>query len=333
MPGRVRHQRDVLVVTSTQLQAGRRVDASRVLIAIAPLLAFGVFALLQWGDWGKPRDAEAIGGETELLIWKGLITAQVLVWTVLAGIGLRALHDLGSHVEAWLGESVSEWRARWRAQTLLFVLFVYSVLALLIVLGAFAEGTVRNPVVLHGLHWKVIVVFVLGGLAILPFLIVLKRVQLCAAERRSWSTRAGDIERIRVLRARLRTATASLGTVIALYMVSSGALSDAVDAAALPSVSDSLILVAGAWFTGVLAALYLYVFTAVDGRARRLLERAAPLPDPSPSTATEFTGAASLRRDLSAELELGGDARQNLEGLIAVFSPLGAALLSRFAGL
>lgn len=43
--------------------------------------------------------------------------------------------------------------------------------------------------------------------------------------------------------------------------------------------------------------------------------------------------SGNLRRTLSAELELGGDARKNLEGLVAVFSPLIGALLSRFGGL
>jgi hypothetical protein len=116
-------------------------------------------------------------------------------------------------------------------------------------------------------------------------------------------------------------------------VISSGALSDAVEAAGLKPLPDSAIIVAGAWFTGVLAAIYIYVFTSLDGRARRFLERAAPLPDPNPAAAEAFVASMTLRRELSAELELGGDARKNLEGLIAVFSPLAAALLSRFGGL
>lgn len=39
------------------------------------------------------------------------------------------------------------------------------------------------------------------------------------------------------------------------------------------------------------------------------------------------------RRALSEELELGGDPGKNLEGLVAVFSPLIGALLSRLGGL
>lgn len=54
------------------------------------------------------------------------------------------------------------------------------------------------------------------------------------------------------------------------------------------TLPDSAILVAGAWFTGVLAAICLYVFTSLDARARGFLERAAPLPDPNPAAAEEF---------------------------------------------
>ena len=48
---------------------------------------------------------------------------------------------------------------------------------------------------------------------------------------------ARDIERIQVLRRQFRSATASLGTVIALFVISSGALSDAVEASGLQAVA------------------------------------------------------------------------------------------------
>jgi|SRR5918996_3272085 hypothetical protein len=313
--------------------ARRSFDLARVVIAGAPFLALGVFALLEWADWGSPPDAEAEGGEKELAVWEGLITAQVAVWAVLAGVGLRALREVDAHAEAWFAESTEAWRARWRRETTWFLLFSYGVIAVLFVPAALGAEELRNPSILTGQEWKVPLLFVVAGVANFPFLFVLKRIQLCAAEEGGWSTSARDIERIQVLRRQLRSATASLGTVIALFVIGSGALSDAVEAAGLKPLPDSAILVAGAWFTGVLAAIYLYVFTSLDARARGFLERAAPLPDPNPAVAEEFAASMNLRRELSAELELGGDAKKNLEGLIAVFSPLAAALLSRFGGL
>jgi len=313
-------------------EASHRFDLSRVAIAGAPFLAFGMFALLEWADWGSPRDARARGGEKELAVWEGLITAQVVVWAVLAGLGLRTLRELDAQAEVWLAESTQARRARWRWETWSFVLFAYVVIAVVFVPGA-TVGGLSAPAVLPGQEWKSGLIFGVAFAAILPFLVVLKRIQLWAAEEDGWSTSAGDIERIRVLRRKLRSATASLGTVIALFVISSGAVSDAVVAAKLPPLPDSVVLVVGGVFTGVLAAVYLYVFTSLDSRARGLLERAAPLPDPNPAAAEEFAASTNLRRELSAELELGGDPRKNLEGLIAVLSPLTAALLSRFAGL
>jgi hypothetical protein len=313
--------------------ARRSLDLARVVIAGAPFLALGVFALLEWADWGSQPDAKAEGGEKELAVWEGLITAQVAVWAVLAGVGLRAMRELDADAEAWLAESTDAWRARWRKETTWFLLLSYGVIVVLFVPSTLGSGELRNPSILTGQEWKIVLLFVVAGVAIFPFLFVLKRIQLCAAEESGWSTRAKDLERIQVLRRQLRSATASLGTVIALFVIASGALSDAVEAAGLEPLPDSAILVAGAWFTGVLAAIYLYVFTSLDARARGILERAAPLPDPSRAAADEFVASTTLRRELSVELELGGDARKNLEGLIAVFSPLAAALLSRFGGL
>jgi hypothetical protein len=83
----------------------------------------------------------------------------------------------------------------------------------------------------------------------------------------------------------------------------------------------------------VLGAIYLYVFGAIDRRARWIVEQAAPLPEPRLESAEAFLASIQLRSQLAQEVELGGDARKNLEGLIAVLSPLLGALLTRLAGI
>jgi hypothetical protein len=127
-------------------------------------------------------------------------------------------------------------------------------------------------------------------------------------------------------------ATASLGTIIALAVIATGALQHAVQAAKLSPLPESFVLVYGGWFTGVLAAIYLYVFTALERRARSIREKAAPLPQPDIASAEAFAASTKLRNELTQLLELGGDPRKNLEGLVAVLSPLVGALLS-LAGL
>ena len=64
-----------------------------------------------------------------------------------------------------------------------------------------------------------------------------------------------------------------------------------------------------------------------------MLSTAAPLPDPDPESAEAFVTSRTLRTELAQELELGGDARRNLEGLLAVLAPLAGALLTRLGGL
>jgi hypothetical protein len=308
-----------------------RFDLARVVVLSAPLVGLGAFALLKWVGWGSERDTSAVGGANELAVWQFLLTAQVVVWAVLAGVGLRAVKELDVHTQVWLATTATAWRARWRRDTARFLVFSYSVVVVLLAAGLVAG--LRNPYVMTGQVWKIPLLHVIAGVAAFPFFVVLKRVQLCAAEEIGWSTTARDIERIHLLRGYVRSATASLGAVIALAVIATGALRQAVEAATLTPLPDTFVLVYGAWFTGVLAAIYLHVFTALDGRARSLLEQAAPLPDPSLAAAEAFAASTKLRGELSAELELGGDPRKNLEGLIAVLSPLGGALLTRLGGL
>ena len=68
-------------------------------------------------------------------------------------------------------------------------------------------------------------------------------------------------------------------------------------------------------------------------RARLIVDRAAPFRDAEVASVDTLRPSRDLRRALKEDLELGGDARKNLEGLVAVFSPLIGALLSRLGGL
>lgn len=295
---------------------------ARLVTVVAPLLGLGAFALLAWGK----KDAQSEGAP-ELAVWQLLITAQVVAWTVLAGAGLRALRELNALFHAQFPKPSSALRERWRKEPAWFLAFTYAVIGLLLVLGGVAG--LRNPLLLPGQEWKIPLLHVVAGAATVPFFVALKRIQLCASENTGWSTSTvRDIEHVHFLRRYLRTATASLGTIIALAVIASGALNHAVEAAELIPLPESFVLVYGAWFSGVLAAIYLYVFTALEGRARSIMERAAPLPEPDLASAETFTASTKLRNELTQLLELGGDPRKNLEGLIAVLSPLVGALLS-----
>jgi hypothetical protein len=299
---------------------GRTFDAARVVTLAAPLLGLGAFALLEWVTF---EDVDLSKGEAELAVWELLIAANVVVWAVLAGVGLRLLGELDSQ----LPELSPGARRRRRRETAGLLVFTYAAIALLLLLGLLAD--LPNPEVLDGQVWKNGLLHLVAGAAVAPFLVGLARLRLCAADDYGWSTGARDIERIRYLRRCLRTATASLGAIVALAVIASGALRSAVEAAGKDALPDTFVLVYGAWFTGVLAAIYLYAFGALEARARKILDATAPLPDPDLPSADAFKAMVELRRELAGELELGGDPRKNLEGLVAVLSPLAGALLSR----
>jgi len=292
-------------------------------MACAPLLGAGAFAVLRWVDWGTSRSADASGGAAELAVWQVLVAASVVVWTVLAAVGLRLLRELTTPIDSW---PAVPWR-----ETVAFVVFVYVVIGAVLVVAGVAG--LRNPYVMDGQNWKIPFFHLVAGVAILPLLLVLKQIELRAARDAGWSARVRDIERTQVLRRSLQTATASLGVVIALAVIATGALRQATTAARLTPVPDAFVLVYGGWFTGIVAAIYLHVFSALEARGRWILTIAARLPDPDPKTGDVFTAHRTLRAELAQELELGGDARRNLESLIAVLAPLTAALLTRLGGL
>jgi hypothetical protein len=301
--------------------------AAQAAAPAAALLLVGVaaFAMLKWVPLGSERDPKARGGKDELAVWELLITGEVVVWALFAVIGFRMLKTLGDRLPGALPDR------RWSRETAEFLFLVYGAVALLLGLGGVAK--LASPTVLQGQQWKSVVLYLVAGVAIFPFLVALKRIQLCAEENASWSLTTSDIELHRLLRRHLRTATMCLGAIVALAVVATGALRQAVEGAKLDPLPETFVILYGAWFTAVLAAIYLYVFGALEKRGRRIVNDAAPRKEHDLRCAQDDDATNRRRKSLSEELELGGDPRKNLEGLVAVFSPLIGALLSQLGGL
>jgi hypothetical protein len=289
-------------------------------IAALLLIGFAAFALLKWVPLGPERDRAARGGSDELAIWQVLITGEVVVWALFAAMGFRMLKTLHARLT----------KTRWR-DTAEFLLLAYGSVALLLGLGWMAK--LASPTLFQGQQWKIAVLHLVAGIANFPFFVALKRIQLCADDDDSWSSTTCDIELHRMLRRHLRTATMCLGAIIALAMVATGALRNAVEAAHLDPPPETFVVLYGAWFTAVLAAIYLHVFGALEKRGHLIVRNAAPLGRRALVDTQEDDATKRRRKDLSEELELGGDPRKNLEGLVAVSSPLIGALLSQLGGL
>jgi hypothetical protein len=260
-----------------------------------------------------------------------LLAAQVAAWTIFMGVGVRGLVAIDALFEKWPSKRSLASPKSWRQETVWFLALVYGTLSLLLVLGGIAG--IRNPFLLAGQGWKIPLLHVVAGAAAFPFFVGLKWIQLCAEEDMIWSATANDVERLKSFRRYLRTATAAMGTVVALAVVSTGALRTAVEAANRTPPPEAFVIIYGAFLSGVVGATYIYVFSSIEARGRSMLQVAVPLPDPGLPSADQFSAATKLRGELAQELELGGDPTKNLEGLIAVFAPLIGALITGVGGL
>ncbi|NIK56083.1 hypothetical protein [Kribbella shirazensis] len=280
-----------------------------------------------WAGGGADPDPRARGGAVELAVWQYLIGVSAMMWVLLAGFGLVLLRRLTEDAAV----RPVDGDASGRRATVRFVGFVFAVIVVPLLIGA-AAG-LRNPYVMEGQNWKIPLLHLIAGCANLPVLVALKRIELTAADDRGWGTTPADIARLRLLRRTTRLATAGLGAVIALAVIATGALRQATAAAGLTPLPDTFGVVYGAAFTGVVAGVHLYVSSAVENRARRLLDQVAALPDPSAVSPQEFSAGRSLRGEVAEELELGVDPRADLQSLLAVLSPLIGALLTKVGGL
>lgn len=186
--------------------------------------------------------------------WRLLIAAQVAAWTIFLGVGIKGLGDLDALFRGWSRDGRSVRPERWRMETIRFSILLYGTLSLLLVLGGIAG--ISNPPLIAGQGWKIPVLHMIAVAAASPFVVTLKRIQLCAEDDALWSSTASEIERLQFLRRRLRTATAANRT----------------------PLPESFVILSGGFLTAVVGATYIDVFTALERRGRAILRAAAHCP-------------------------------------------------------
>ena len=296
----------------------------------APVAGVATYALIGL------RSGESWFGRTpQFTVWQLILVAEVIVLGVLAAEGLTALRNLDAALRA------SAPNLRWKATTATQLGYGYLLVLIPLVFYQLSVGAVD----VAGMPAKIGIVVVLGLLTTVPFLVVLKRIQIAADSPSGWGT-AGDIQRMRDFRQSLQGSSAALGLLIAMAVLATGALHQALTAgqkaarragaseeiAQLQPFPDVYILLYGLLFTGLLAGVYIAVLRSLDRRSREIVEAAAPIEDPTCPPA-EFKEIHEKRTALATELQLGGGLRQNLEGAIAVLSPLATAVLTSLAGI
>jgi hypothetical protein len=310
----------------------------RAIQAAAPFIGLAVFLLLE------EHSAETFLGQTEEYgVWQLLIVGQVIAWILLAGAGWQALTDLWRDLRDWQLQ-------RSRRSTLLdvglYLFFAYAMTVGLLALYRYVRDPgIEDPGTTR-LYNNIVLLTVLAIAATLPWTTSLRLVQLSCSTEKSWGRIDGDVPRIRRLRDVSLSASAALAFIIAMAVLATGALRQALaaglDVAVASNASaDEITLLTpfpeiyvvfyGLLFSALLGAIYLHVFNALDGRAQATIDGAVRLTDPM--SADRFSTVHKVRQELAAEMQIGGDIRKNLEGLLVVASPLIGALLSRLAGL
>ena len=134
-----------------------------------------------------------------------------------------------------------------------------------------------------------------------------------------------NLNRVLGLRHYLRRFLAVLGTFIGLVILATGALRHSVLAAGFEYPSEGVVLY-GALFAALVAAIYVPTFSAIEGLARQMRNRAFPMTDISSRDGDAAKGdpvkQLKDRAALGETLKLGGTAKTNLETLVLVFTPL-----------
>ena len=270
----------------------------------------------------------------EFKLWMAVMSVQVALWVVFASLLMR---HLGLMIRARgvrvPGEGV---RTSLNARVGGFVLAVW------IAGGASLVAMDRLDLVLGApdpVRAAVLVITVVGGLAALPALVNAALIREFASSDEMWPPKTyakADFAFIQFLRSEFRTVVGILGVVVAMIVLTTGGLSNALDAwdvmrdIKTGQMRINLVLAGGAFYSGLLIGGYIYVRAAINRRATEMLDAWAPLPATNDTTALE-TGL-DWRRKLGGHLGLETTLREGLATTTLVALPLLSAFMSSLVG-
>lgn len=270
---------------------------------------------------GAAPENESFVESAEFEIWRVLLASNLSIW--IGSIPLQTRWFKQAHKTAGSGR-----RGFWIA----FTEFVIVILVIVMVLWM-ARGDAGPPLEHATLRLVIVqtVGIVVSGFSVMGLLIVGNAARTHPV---SWeSPDTTNANRILHFRKFNRRFLALLGGFIGLSVLATGALRDAEVAAGIMFPSENVVLY-GAFFTALVAALYVPAYAAVESLAMRMLDKAFPIPtiglsDYSPGNAVDQMQG---REVYSNTLKVGGTAKGNLEGVLLVFTPLLTALFASALG-
>jgi hypothetical protein len=257
-------------------------------------------------------DKGLVTASLDLAVWTALVVVQAMIW------GYVVYANLG------IVNSLSRARVGWANAT---VFVVVSLLALALPLGAAA---VVGTEILGSPNSGYVggVIQLAGFISVIPAILVIYNSRAISIDG-DWGVDAESVRALRHLQSSVRAATLSLGVVIAVAIIVTSFVRDALaQNIETFNVEPEHILLYGGFFTAFVFALYSYGKSAIDGRARQMVDDAIPTVGLNPHDT--FFDIERSRKDMETALGLGTSARQGFENLVIVASPLLSAVLATF---
>lgn len=286
--------------------------------------AFVAFLAAYWwfdGKGGAFPDAASNAFTSWVVLISALSAILVVLLVPLLSWWRQALNE--SFTKRWLHTPVT--KARWKEAGMLLATFL---LFLTLGLPDLIGVTVMDHEYVAPLRTSLYVWIILAALVSFPAALGMLALQR-GADLADWSTSSAansDSAELFSARGRLRTFLSALGAIVALSVVTTGALQRAVVAGDPETTFTSeSVLIYGALLTGLLLALYLPAHLSIERRASRLRDRLNP-----PNGKADSVAWLKQRKELSDVLEIKGVSTQSLQEAVLILAPLIAGIVSTF---
>lgn len=265
---------------------------------------------------GTGQGSAAFRATTGFAVWAGTIGAQTAYWLIVAGPLWRDL------VQGWRRAEVG----RAAAVALAVVLAV-------IVVGFPSLSLAREiPWPLEGHQWKIRLLTVVGGLLVaVPALAGVALVHERVRHRSGAPIDRAEVAVVLDARAEVLRFLSVAGAVIGLAILAAGALQRATVAGAFVPADrfpQEAVLLYGAFFTALLALVYVPAHLVLQRQAQRVRDHHFPLADmPAPDSA-EAKAWLERRAAFGDLLAVDGSPLRQLEASLFIVTPLVSAILS-----
>lgn len=303
-------------------RVGEEPFAPVLLVLLGALLACAVtFIDYPFGDWDY--EAKDFVGRAETLLWFLFLFGQVGLWLALQPPAWRAFKA----VEAG-GESKA-------------TVIGLGIIGVSVASAVYLGSTVQVAYPLPGHGWKLAVVTTLGGVASAPAVLCVWRLHRVIARETadaSWGTLAGYADEknahplagVLSLRELLDRALVLLGLIVGAAILATGAFRNAVLAWHPPAGEGQpevfpveYVLLYGAFFTLLLALVYVPTYLKLQGAGRAIIAAYVPVDQET----EEVAEAYEKRQQLTILLRLDTSVASSFFAGAAIVTPLASSLL------